>query len=185
MKKSFSIGLIALGLFFFPCPSQVNAADSVLGISKTQWQQDLPAIGGEYKFSDKFVPEMEQSQNDLKQRYSTSHFEKLDSQIESPKEKRRNNSLLQSHPQKVRSKFMLDLSLNKSDYSKLVKYIPWLGTYYGEDHIAKILPYLAMCINYDIPANDLNFYIRDFLKRETPVDIVCDRLYWLATQQNE
>jgi len=185
MERKNIAAAIAAGIFLFMSPAgHADAAPDgskpILGTSAAQWEQDLKSIGGEYVFSDTFVQEIMESQKRLESKHGSEHFEKLGSKVESAKEKRRKNSLLHAHPQKTRSKFVLDLNLDKNEYSSLIRYIPILGNYYGEHHIAQMLPYIAFCIRYDVDRSIIDYYVHEFLQRETPPDIACERFYRLA-----
>ena len=181
MKKKILGSLLVAGLLFAPCSGIADArSNTVLGTSETQWQEDLKAIGGEYEFSDTFVSEVKESQHQLESKYGSEHFERLNSKQQTLKDKLRNDSLLHRKPVKVRSKFVLDLNLDKKEYSQLIYYIPALGEYYGEHHIAQILPYIAFCLSYDVRTSDIDFYVKEALKRQTPPDILCERLYQLG-----
>ena len=180
MLKNFIVaGLIAAGVAFVPC-TDAAAASHVLGVNEEEWSQDLSVIGGSYVFSDTFIDEVKESQKGLENKYGSEHFEKLNSRKETLREKHRKNSLLQMRSQPSRSSFVLDLSLDKNRYRKLLNYIPALGTYYGEHHIAKMLPYIAFCLNYDVKTSELDSILEEFLRRETPIDIACERLFRLA-----
>ena len=175
--------LLAGGLFLAPCPFgtvQAATTENILGITESQWQEDLKAIGGEYTFEDSFVSNVKASQKQLESKYGSEHFEALNSQKKTLRQRLRNNSLLQRKPLKARSSFILDLNLGKQEYTQMMNYIPALGTYYGEHHIAQVLPYLAFCLNYDVSIRDIDFQLREALKRKTPPDILCERLYLLA-----
>jgi hypothetical protein len=180
-RKHILSGFLVAGLLLAPCMGTVDAkAPKALGVTETQWQEDLKNIGGEYTFEDTFFSEVLDSQKRLESKYGSEHFEHLNSKKETLREKIRNDSLLQLKPQKARSKFILDHNLSRQEYTKMMNYIPALGTYYGEHHIAQILPYIAFCLNYDVDTHDLNFQLSKALKRETPPDILCERLYRLA-----
>lgn len=158
------------------------SAEEILGTERTVWEGELPSIGKEYTFSPDFLDKVKSSEESLEARYNSEHFEKVGQKKETVKEKRRKNPLLHRRPQKAKSSYVLDLKLTGTDHNKLIRYIPKLGRYYSEKHIALILPYIALCINYDVPTNTIDYYIDDFLDRETPPDIACDRLYRLAAK---
>ena len=168
-----------VGLLFVPCEA-ANADSLVLGVNETRWQDGLKAIAGDYEFEADFAENVKQSQKQLENKYGSEHFARLNSQKLTLKDKHRKNSLMHVKPQKARSEFIIDLNLDKSEYNQLLSYIPALGTYYGEHHIAQILPYIAYCLNYNVKQSELDFYLSEFLRRQTPPDIVCERLYRLA-----
>lgn len=186
MRKRVFLGiaLTACAMLFCSPTSIAAGKDSspILGVAESQWQTDLKIVGGEYTFSDTFLKEVADSQHKLESKYSAEHFEKLNSRQESSRAQRRNNPLIHRRQIPARSSFILDLKLDKQDYSRLMKYIPLLGTYYGEHHIAKMLPYIAYCLNYDVKISELEYYLKEFLRRQTPPDIACERLYTLAEE---
>ena len=181
-KAQIIVCLLISGLLIslFHLESVHASNNDVLGATEEQWQTNLRVIGGEYEFSDTFIDEIKSSQSKLENKYGAEHFEKLNSKQDSFKKKQRENSLLHRKQQPPRSSFIIDLNLNKLNYNKLIQYIPILGTYYGEHHIAQILPYIAYCLNYEVKNTELDFYLNEFIKRQTPPDIVCERLYRLA-----
>lgn len=184
IKKTLMVGLLA-GALFAPMAPAYAASSDVLGVTETQWQKDLKTVGGDYTFEDTFVDEVKESQHRLESKFGSEHFEKLSSRQDTIQSRHKKNSLLQRKQLKARSSFVLDLNLSKKTYQELLAYIPALGTYYGEHHIAQMLPYIAYCLNYDIKTSDLNFYLSEFLKRQTPVDVACERLYRLAESQRK
>ncbi len=176
---------LILSFFISLCFSPISHAQvpEVMGINSTQWTQDLKIIGGDYDFSDDFLTQMNDSANELKLKRSAEHYEDLGSKIDSPKDKRKKNPLLHMRPQKVRSAYLTDLKLDKHNYDKLIHYIPFLGNYYSEKHIAQMLPYIALCLNYEIKDSEINYYVKQFVKKETPIDIACQRLYNVVEQE--
>ena len=179
MKKYIVAGLLLSGLICMPC-GLADANPLVLGMNEARWQESLESIAGDYEFADDFVERVKKSQQQLENKYGSEHFERLNSKKVSLKDKRRNNSLLHVKPQKARSSFIIDLNLEKKEYNQLLAYIPALGEYYAEQHIAQMLPYIAYCLNYNVKQNELDYYLREFLRRQTPPDIACERLYRLA-----
>lgn len=182
MQKRYIIGALLACAMFVGSPSGMAAPNDfdILGVPAAQWQTDLKVVGGDYTFSNTFLDEVAASQSKLEKQYGAEHFEKLNSRQESFRMQRRNNPLLHRHTPRARSSFILDLKLDKQDYNRLMKYIPLLGTYYGEHHIAQMLPYIAYCLNYDVKTSELEFYLKEFIRRQTPPDIACSRLYSLA-----
>ena len=179
MKNHIIAGLLLAGVVFTPC-GVADASSLVLGMSESRWQESLTAIAGDYEFEADFVGNVRKSQKQLENKYGSEHFERLNSKKDTLKDKHRKNSLMHVKSQKARSGFIIDLNLGKKEYNQLLSYLPALGTYYGEHHIALILPYIAYCLNYDVKQSELDFYLREALRRHTPPDILCERLYRLA-----
>ena len=180
MMKKILIAVSAVVFLLLPC-SQTDAA-KLMGIEEKVWEEDLQALAGEYVFADDFLVKVSKSADSLNLKYSGEHFEKIGGRHETVREKRRRNPLLQKK-QSVRSKFLLDLNLDKNDYYKLLSYIPYLNNYYSENHIALILPYLAMCLRYEVPESVINFQVSNMVRHETPPDIACERLYRIAVDE--
>ena len=179
LKKICAIAIFySLPLLF---PTMTYAADNsnahVLGISREQWNKDLKVIGGEYEFAPNFLDLIQQNADELKIRRGAQHFEEVGTKEETAKDKRRNNPLMQLRPKRTRSAYITDLDMDERTYRKVLTYIPYLGYYYSEKHIAQILPYIVLCFNYDISQSEINFYVKNFVKKQTPPDIATERLY--------
>ena len=138
----------------------------------------------QYHFHSEFLNWVDESAKDLKEKRSSMHYESINSRQLSAREKRKKNPLLQVHPQKNKSKFITDLSLDEPDFIKMINLIPELKDEkrngYSNQDVAKILPYIALCFNYDIPYYEVRYYIRQFTQYGTPVDIVTYRLNYLV-----
>ena len=178
-KKLFLvIGVIGILLSFNSVSFASSTKDNspVLGISREQWQHDLGELKS-YRFPDDFLDKIKFEQDYLKSRRGSEHFELLNGKTPTAKEKNRKNPLLQIKPRREKAKFLTNLDLERSDYNKLVNYIPKLKEYYSDNHIAQILPYIALCLNYYIDDSEITFYVNQAVKKETPVEVFKQRLY--------
>lgn len=162
------------------CFSSVASASEILGVEEEQWQTDLQHIDEGYTFSEDFLSLVATSQSKLESKYSSEHFTAIGSKQDTFRQKQKKNSLLHRKSSKARSDFILDLNLDKNTYHRLIAYLPVLAEYYSEKHMAQILPYIAFCLNYDVRTSDINFYIQESIRRQSPPDILCSRLYSLG-----
>ena len=159
-------------------PNFVQAKEApVLGVDRAQWGQDLKIIGGDYEFSEHFLDWIDDSATELKMKRDVEHYQDIGVHNDSPREKKRKNPLIQLKPQKVRSEHLTDLNMDKQTYYKVIHYIPYLGNYYSEKHIAQLLPYIVLCFNYNISTSEVNYYIKSFVRKQTPPDVACLRLF--------
>lgn len=179
MIKKVFLFIFILGIFF---PNHVFANEKILGIEKNVWQEDLQRDFSEYSFDDKFLTKIQEEEKILKQKRSANYFEELNSKHQSPKEKRKKNPLLNKN-NKVKSKFIVDLDLDKNEYVQLLSTIPRLEKTYYNDEVAKFFPYIALCLNSDIKISEINYYLKHFSLRGVPVDIATERLYKIANEK--
>lgn len=156
-----------------------SANEPILGVSRTQWEHDLAELKS-YRFQDDFLDKIKYEQEYLKSRRGSEHFELLNGRKPTAKERRKNNPLLQMKQKNSNAKFLTNLNLEQEDYVRLVNYIPKLKEYYSDNHIAQILPYLALCMNYNIDYTEISFYVKQAVKRETPVEVFKQRLYTIV-----
>lgn len=166
-------------------PISESSVKSVLGHKKEEWAKILEGDGfQQYHFHSEFLNWVDESAKELKEKRNSMHYESINSRRLSAREKRKKNPLLQVHPQKNKSKFITDLSLDAPDFIKMINLIPELKDEnrngYSNQDVAKILPYIALCFNYDIPYYEVRYYIRQFTQYGTPVDIVTYRLNYLV-----
>lgn len=172
------IFLLAIVFTFLFLPQSGFAKDvQVLGVDREQWTQDLKVMGGDYEFSEHFLDWVDDSATELKMKRDVEHYEDIGVSKDSPRAKKRKNPLIQLKQQKVRSEHLTDLNLDKQTYYKVIHYIPYLGNYYSEKHIAQLLPYIALCFNYDVSTSEVNYYIKSFVRKQTPPDVACMRLF--------
>lgn len=176
MLKKMLLLIVAVATIFSPQLVQAKEA-SVLGVDRTQWVQDLKIIGGDYEFSEHFLDWIDDSASELKMKRDVEHYQDIGVSNDSPREKKKKNPLIQLKPQKVRSEHLTDLNMDKQTYYKVIHYIPYLGNYYSEKHIAQLLPYIALCFNYNISTSEVNYYIKSFVRKQTPPDVACLRLF--------
>ncbi|MGN8833076.1 hypothetical protein ACTNDZ_11095 [Selenomonas montiformis] len=176
MLKKIFLFITIFATMFFPQLAQAKEP-AVLGVDRTQWVQDLKIIGGDYEFSEHFLDWVDSFATELKMKRDVEHYQDIGVHNDSPREKKRKNPLIQLKPQKVRSEHLTDLNMDKQTYYKVIHYIPYLGNYYSEKHIAQLLPYIVLCFNYNISTSDVNYYIKSFVRKQTPPDVACLRLY--------
>ena len=162
-------------------PNNSFANEKILGIEKTVWEEDLQKNFSEYSFDNEFLNKVQEEEKLLKQKRSSNYFEELNSKPSTLKEMRKKNPLL-NKSKKLKSKFITDLSLNKNEYVKLLSTIPRLEKTYYNDEIAKIFPYIALCLTSDIKMTEINYYLRYFSLRGVPVDIATERLYKISNE---
>lgn len=183
MWKKLLLVVGIIGILFSFCSitfaSSVKENVPILGVSREQWQHDLAELKS-YRFSDDFLDNIKLEQDYLKSRRGSEHFELLNGKKPTAKEMSRKNPLLQMKQKKSRAKFITNLELERSDYNKIINYLPMLKTYYSDNHIAQILPYIALCMNYYIDDSEITYYIKQALKKETPVEVFKQRLYRLV-----
>ena len=184
LKRIFMVVIALITMsFFYSSDCMASAKDPVLGISRIQWEHDLSELKS-YSFPEDFLDKIKEEQNYLKSRRGSEHFELLNGRQPTAKEKRKNNPLLQIKPKKSKAKFLTNLDLEHEDYIRLVNYIPQLKEYYSDNHIAQILPYLALCMNYNIDYAEISFYVKQAVKKETPVEVFKQRLYAIVENNN-
>ena len=167
---------ISLFVFNISDCNASSAKEPILGVARTQWEHDLAELKS-YRFQDDFLDKIKDEQQYLKSRRGSEHFELLNGKQLTPREKRKNNPLLQMKQKRTKAKFLTDLDLEHEDYIRLVNYLPALKEYYSDNHIAQILPYIALCMNYNIDYAEISYYVKQAIKKETPVEVFKQRLY--------
>ena len=186
MWKKLFLVIGVIGILFSFNPTTFASATKenvpVLGVSREQWQHDLAEFKS-YRFADDFLDRIKFEQDYLKSRRGSEHFELLNGKKPTAKELSRKNPLLQMKQKKSKAKFLTNLELERSDYNKLVNYIPKLKEYYSDNHIAQILPYIALCLNYYVEDSEITFYVNQAVKKETPVEVFKQRLYMVVENE--
>ncbi len=152
-------------------PTNQSAKQKILGIERERWEKDLPEAV-KRPFERNFLDNLLAYEKALKQKRSADQFHKLDGEY--PKN---HDNPFHVYGRKKRTKYIVDLSLSKTDYAKLILFLPEMQEMMIDEHVERYLPYIALCAAEGMKFSDIRFYVRRDAFMESPIDIALDRLY--------
>ena len=143
----------------------------VLGIERDQWNVVFADL--QRKPPEDFLDKVAEYAKFLKQKRDADHFEKLGSDSD-PRQRTKENPLWD---RKRKHRYVTSLNLDKTDFVRLTDIMRGMQEKFMDDEIAQFLPYIALCLNEGMRANDIRFYINRDAFMGTPIDLSIDRLY--------
>ena len=162
-KKTIMI-VIALLLITMMAYAQESPKNRVLGIERQTWIDTIKEL--KIEFSQEFLDDIAKNEKTLKIRWNTENFQKLGANT------RRDNPLFKK---KRRYRYMASTDLSKTDFARVIGFLPEMKEKLSEDRVAGYLPYIALCLNEGMRFTDIEFYIRR--DADSPSDIAYERLY--------